>query len=150
MNFGLWIFQYVASLWPTFSLDTLSNFKESPWRSCSKRGKEMGGVSTKVGHKFATQWKSINQKLKMSNYYENIHTHILNLYGEDCVNKTKIFEKLRYKLKKRMGGLTFPKMCLDSFILPSLVHSIINFTSLPSTSWAAYVWWFPKNGWSVH
>ena len=25
------------------------------------------------------------------NNYENLHTHILNLYGEDCLKETQIF-----------------------------------------------------------
>ena len=48
----------------------------------------------------------------------NIHAQILHLYGEDCLKETRVFEKLRLKLKKRMVDLTFLKRYRDSSILP--------------------------------
>jgi len=45
-------------------------------------------------------------KIIMTNC-ENLHTHIVNLYGEDYLKETWIVEKLRVKMLKRVVDLNF-------------------------------------------
>jgi len=62
--------------------------------------------------------------------YGNLHNLIVNLYGEDSLKETRIFEKLRIKLRKRVVDLSFLKRCRDSRVL----HDVLGILSRANTA----------------
>jgi hypothetical protein len=52
----------------------------------------------------------------------NLINQIISLYGRETLDKIRVLEKLRVKIKRRMADLEFLKKCRDENVLPKFAQ----------------------------